>query len=37
MRWSRLDTARNVAASIAGMRGDLEPMRLLLDEIVEPA
>lgn len=37
LRWSRLDADRNVAASIASMRGHLEPLRVLLDGLVEPA
>jgi cell filamentation protein len=36
VRWARLDGAQNIAASIAIMRGDPEPMRRLLDDLVEP-
>jgi cell filamentation protein len=32
--WRRLDAKRNVAASIAIMRGDPDPMRLMLDELL---
>lgn len=35
VRWARMDGARNVAASIASMRGDPEPMRRMLDDLVE--
>ncbi|MEV5706895.1 Fic family protein [Actinoallomurus sp. NPDC052274] len=36
VRWARMDAARNVAASIAIMRGDPAPMRRMMDELVEP-
>lgn len=32
--WQRLDAARNIEAAVASMRGDLEPMRKLLDTLV---
>lgn len=32
--WQHLDAARNIEASVASMRGDLEPMRKLLDTLV---
>jgi cell filamentation protein len=32
--WQRLDADRNVAASVAIMHGDAEPLRQLLDELV---
>jgi uncharacterized protein len=32
--WQHLDAARNVEASAAIMRGDLEPMRKMLDALV---
>lgn len=33
--WERLDPVRNVEASIASHNGDDEPLRKLLDELVE--
>ncbi|MCO6005674.1 Fic family protein [Actinoallomurus purpureus] len=36
VNWRRLDADRNIEASIAIMRGDPEPMRSMLDELVEP-
>jgi cell filamentation protein len=35
LAWRRLDGAQNISASIAIMRGDPEPMRLLLDALIE--
>jgi cell filamentation protein len=35
LAWRRLDAARNISASIAIMRGDPEPMRLLLAGLIE--
>lgn len=32
--WSTLDAERNTAASVAALRGDNAPLRLLLDELV---
>jgi cell filamentation protein len=32
--WQHLDAARNIEASAASMRGDLEPMRKMLDPLV---
>jgi cell filamentation protein, protein adenylyltransferase len=37
VNWRGLEAERNVKASIAIMRGDPEPMRRMLDELVEPA
>ncbi|GAA4625588.1 Fic family protein [Actinoallomurus vinaceus] len=37
INWRRLDPERNIEASVAIMRGDAEPMRTMLDELVEPA
>ena len=34
LAWQHLDAARNVEASVAIMRGDLEPMRKMLDALV---
>jgi cell filamentation protein len=34
LTWQHLDPARNVEASAAIMRGDLEPMREMLDALV---
>jgi cell filamentation protein len=34
LAWQHLDSVRNVAASAAIMRGDLEPMREMLDALV---
>jgi cell filamentation protein len=36
MHWQRVEPARNVAASIASMRGDVGPLRELLSDIVTP-
>jgi cell filamentation protein len=35
LSWQRLDADRNIAASAAIMRGDPEPMRKMLDELVQ--
>jgi cell filamentation protein len=35
LSWQRLDAARNIEASAAIMRGDAEPMRKMLEELVE--
>jgi cell filamentation protein len=35
LAWQRLDADRNIAASVAIMRGDPEPMRKMLDELVQ--
>jgi cell filamentation protein len=35
LAWQRLDADRNIAASVAIMRGDLEPMRKMLDELTQ--
>jgi cell filamentation protein len=35
LAWHRLDADRNIAASVAIMRGDPEPMRKMLDELVQ--
>lgn len=34
LSWQHLDAARNIEASVASMRGDLEPMRKMLDTLV---
>jgi len=35
LAWQRLDADRNIAASVAIMRGDPEPMRKMLDELAQ--
>jgi hypothetical protein len=35
LTWQRLDPARNVAGSVAAMRGDPEPLRDMLDGLIE--
>jgi cell filamentation protein len=35
LAWQHLDAARNIAASVAIMRGDAAPMRKMLDELVQ--
>jgi cell filamentation protein len=35
LSWQRLDANRNIAASVAIMRGDPEPMRKMLDELTQ--
>jgi cell filamentation protein len=35
LSWQHLDVARNIEASVASMRGDLEPMRKMLDTLVK--
>jgi cell filamentation protein len=35
LAWQRLDAERNIAASVAIMRGDPAPMRKMLDELVQ--
>jgi len=35
LAWPHLDSARNIAASAAIMRGDGAPMRKMLDELVQ--
>jgi cell filamentation protein len=37
LRWDRLDREANDHASRASLRGDPEPLRALLDALVEPA
>ena len=34
LAWQHLDAARNIEASAAIMRGDVEPMRKMLDTLV---
>jgi hypothetical protein len=34
LAWQHLDSPRNVEASAAIMRGDPEPMRTMLDELI---
>ena len=34
--WERMDSERNVAASIASFNGDEEPLRTMLRELIEP-
>jgi cell filamentation protein len=35
VRWARLDAGRNVEASVQIMRGDPEPMRRMLNALIE--
>jgi cell filamentation protein len=35
LAWQHLDAARNIATSVAIMRGDAAPMRRMLDELVQ--
>lgn len=36
IRWEHLERRRNIDASVAIMRGDEEPMRRMLDDLVSP-